>query len=103
MKDGDEDEDGGEALLWVPGLAERRAIGSGCCFLLAGDMLDLELRGWRGVRDLVIDDSTGLVRLVLSSRHPPIEDLVACVRDLGFEQVTVLRFPSPGPSRPRRR
>lgn len=45
----------------VPALEMRPAVGSGCCVVLAEDIIKGDLLEWRGVQAVEVDDAVGMV------------------------------------------
>jgi hypothetical protein len=76
-------------VLHVPGLATR-TVGAGCCLIGLRTLVTDELRSWRGVRVLEVDDLNERVIIEIdddATAHP--DDLLESVRDLGAKNSTL--------------
>lgn len=74
-------------VLDIPELPGRPVVGGGCCAVPAAEAIEQSLCGWRGVRGVQVDVTSGRVEAELDEDGPGASDLVWSLRMLGFEEV----------------
>lgn len=70
--------------LSVPRLPERPYLGSGCCVVLARELIADELRSWPGVHAVDVDDRDGRIELTVERDRRFLQDMLEAVEDLGY-------------------
>ncbi len=72
-------------------MVERPVIGSGCCVVLAGDIIRDELERLDGLWRVRVDDSDGWVEACYDPEQLKTEKIVRALDSVGYPAVYLLR------------